>query len=101
MILYCVSVSVQADIAPEWRQWMQAAHIPDVMKTGCFSSHQLFRCLEPEDPGYLSYVIQYRCESMTAYQRYQAEFGPGIRQKHADRYAGKFKASRILLESAD
>jgi len=36
-VLYNVTVSLDPNIESDWLLWMQANHIPDVLKTQCFT----------------------------------------------------------------
>ncbi|MFM8837222.1 MAG: DUF4286 family protein, partial [Bacteroidota bacterium] len=48
MILYNVTVMVEADVASDWVEWMRMHHIPEVMNSGYFVSHRLCKLLQPE-----------------------------------------------------
>ena len=36
MIVYNVTVNIDADVQERWIEWMKEVHIPDVMATGLF-----------------------------------------------------------------
>lgn len=82
MIIYNVTVSVDADIADEWLDWMRTTHIPDVMATGLFLDHRLCRVLNVEDEG-RTFAIQYTLADMATYDRYAAEHAHACRTKRA------------------
>jgi Domain of unknown function (DUF4286) len=97
MILYSVTITIQAGIEAEWLDWMKKAHIPDVLRTGCFSECRIHKVLgsESDEPAY---VMQYHCRSEEEYHRYRDNFAPALQKEHTDRFAGKFRGSRQLLE---
>jgi hypothetical protein len=97
VLVYSVTVAVQRDAEEEWLEWMTSVHVPDVVRTGCFSRSRIFRVLgaEGDEP---TYVIQYYCDSMEEYRRYQENFAPALQKDHTDRFAGRFRASRQLVE---
>lgn len=97
MIIYSVTIIVQANIESEWLDWMNKIHVPDVLRTGCFMECRIYRFLDSEsdDP---SYVMQYQCRSVEEYHRYRDNFAPALQKEHSDRFAGKFRGSRQLLE---
>ena len=37
MIIYKVGNGIDAPIELEWFDWMRRVHVPDVVRTGCFS----------------------------------------------------------------
>ena len=97
MIVYNVTVSIDADAHEEWLQWMKTVHIPDVMSTGLFLDNRICRVLT-DDPAEFSYAIQYTCADMSTYEIYKALHAPAMQRKHTERYDGKFAAFRTLLE---
>lgn len=101
MILYNVTINIDKGVAEEWLQWMKYEHIPDVMATGLFVENKIFRLLEEEDNGGITYAIQYFAASMKDIQIYQINYAPELQAKHNERYADQFVAFRTLLESED
>jgi hypothetical protein len=99
MILYNVTVNVEAAICDEWVAWMREIHIPDVMKTGLFKEHKFLRLLnEEEENTGTTFAVQYFCETMQDYNKYQSEFAKNLQFEHSRRYKGKFVAFRTILE---
>jgi hypothetical protein len=97
MIIYSVTITIEAGIESEWIDWMNKVHVPDVLRTGCFTECRFHKVVGSEDVE-PSYVLQYRCPSLEEYHRYRDNFAPAIQKEHSDRYAGKFRGSRQLLE---
>ena len=97
MILYNVTVNIDADVHDEWLKWMREVHNPDVMKTGMIIENKICRILAEEQGG-LSYSIQYLCKDMPTFKKYEREFAPRLREEHTLKYVGKFGAFRTLLE---
>ena len=97
MIIYSVTINIQAGIEAEWVEWMKKVHVPDVLRTGCFSEGRIHKVLgsESDEPVY---VMQYYCRSVEEYHRYRDNFAPALQKDHTDRFAGKFRGSRQLLE---
>ena len=63
MILYNVTINIDATIQKEWLIWMKEIHIPKVMETGCFTENKVYRILAEEDGG-MAYSIQYFARMM-------------------------------------
>jgi hypothetical protein len=97
MIIYSVTVAIQGSIESEWVAWMTKVHVPDVLRTGCFSECRLNKVLGP-DGEEASYVMQYECHSIEEYHRYRDNFAPALQKEHTERFAGRFHGSRQLLE---
>ena len=98
MIVYNVTVNIEDDVHDEWLKWMKEKHIPDVMKTGCFMESRICKLIVNEENGTRSYSIQYTCNSMKEYDRYQKEHASCLQKEHSERYASKFVAFRTLME---
>ena len=97
MIIYNVTVNIDNSVHDEWLKWMKEKHIPDVLKTGCFTENKMLKLLVEEESG-TSYSIQYSCKTIDEFNRYQKEFAPKLQEEHRKRYADKFVAFRTLLE---
>src|SRR4051812_15957642 len=97
MIIYHVTISLETGIEAEWIEWMNRVHVPDVLRTGCFSSCQISQVIGPEGEG-PAYVLQYRCRSLEEYHRYRDNFAPALQKEHSGRYSGRFHGSRQILE---
>lgn len=100
MIIYSVTVHIQPQIESEWVGWMRDIHIPDVLRTGCFTTCHMHKLLDAaqEEPAY---VMQYDCRTLPDYHRYRDSFAPALQKDHGDRFAGKFRGARQLLEEID
>src|SRR5690242_9572377 len=55
VIIYNVEITIDPKIETEWLEWMQQVHVPDVFRTGCFVSCQIYKVLDAEgvEPIYL------------------------------------------------
>ena len=45
MIIYNVTVSIDASIHEDWLEWMKKVHIPEVMQTGYFLENKLCKLI--------------------------------------------------------
>ena len=97
MIIYSVTITIQAAIEPEWVEWMNRVHVPDVLRTGCFLECRFYKVLGSEGDE-VAYVLQYSCRSLEEYHRYRDSFAPALQKDHTDRFSGKFRGSRQVLE---
>ena len=59
MFIYNVTVNIADDVHEEWLSWMKEIHIPEVMKTGCFTDSGILKVLYVADEGH-TYSIQYK-----------------------------------------
>ena len=98
MILYNVTIKVDAAIATKWLAWLKAEHIPEMMHTGCFTKHNILRLLEVEDSDGPTFAIQYFLESKSLYTLYIEKFSNSMRQKSFELWSDKFLAFRSVME---
>jgi hypothetical protein len=97
MILYQVQIALDSPIETAWLTWMQEIHVPDVLRTGCFAACRIFR-LSDSDRTEPVYVMQYECDSLEDYRRYREQFAAALQKDHSDRFAGRFRGARQILE---
>jgi hypothetical protein len=90
---------MEQSMAPEWLQWMQHVHIPEVMATGCFLSYRILKVLtNANDDEGVNYSIQYDAATTADYERYREQFAPAMQQQTKARYGERVLAFRTLLE---
>lgn len=100
MYIYNVTVNIDDDVHDEWLNWMKQHHVPDVMKTGCFTENRIVKVLNVDDKGH-TYSFQYSFTQMQDIERYQKEFAPTLQADVKQKYADKFAAFRTLLQVID
>jgi hypothetical protein len=98
MLIYNITTMVEPDIAPLWLSWMQESHIPEVMASGCFDSYKLVRLLETDETQGLTYAVQYHAPDRASYDRYAADFAPGLQREIIRLWEGKSLSFPSLME---
>ncbi|MCW3122207.1 MAG: hypothetical protein JWQ38_1699 [Flavipsychrobacter sp.] len=98
MIIYNVTIKVEADAADSWVEWMKGEHMPEVLALGLFTDCRLSRLLEQDELEGITYAAQYFCDSMTEYNTYIDKHAEGMRDKSFKRFGGKFVAFRTVME---
>jgi hypothetical protein len=96
-IIYNVTVNVSENRVEEWLKWLREEHIPSLLGLGIFSGATLVRVLGFEQGG-KTYAIQYRAESMQAFERYEQEYAPALRTQMAELFGDDAQGFRTLLE---
>lgn len=98
MIIYSVTISIEAAVRVEWLDWMQQHHIPTVMSTGYFLENHIQELIDPEpQEGTYTFNIQYVCKSMTEYEAYMENEAKVLQEMHISRFHDKFVAFKTLL----
>lgn len=98
MIIYNVTIKVAHSIADDWLVWLKEEHIPDIIKTGCFTEARILQLLEVEEADGLTYAVQYYAESKALYNRYIKEYSAEMRKKGTEKWGDKFVAFRSVMQ---
>lgn len=98
MIIYNVTVNIDADVHDEWLKWMLEKHIPDVLSTGLFIDSRMSKMLIEEEGEGKTYSIQYTLESMNKMKEYEEKHAPALRDSFIKKYEGKFGIFRTMME---
>ena len=97
MIIYNVTLSLDASIEQEWLAWMKSKHIPDVMATDSFRECKLSRLLGDEQGG-KAYSVMYVAFSQDHLDRYHSMHAAALQEEHTLMFQGKFAAFRTELK---
>jgi hypothetical protein len=98
MIIYNLTIKVEQTIASAWLNWLLNEHIPEVIKTNCFTDYKVVRLLEVDDSEGPTYAIQYHAESKADYNRYIEQYADQMRQKSFDKWGDRFIAFRSVMQ---
>ena len=98
MYIYNVTTHVEPSIENEWLNWMEKHHLPEMMKTGQFTQARLFRVVNDQDHGGISYATQYYCADKKHYTTYINEYATALRQKAVYRFGAAILSFRTQLE---
>ena len=98
MIIYNVTTKVHQSLKDNWLHWLKDEHIPDIIKTGCFTHATILRLLEVDDSEGPTYAVQYFAKSKGLYNNYIDKHAPTMRQKSFDKWGDKFIAFRSVMQ---
>ncbi len=98
MIIYNVTITIQESIKEDWLCWLKEEHIPDIIKTGCFTHAVILQLMETDDTEGPTYAIQYFAESKGLYNNYIENHAVEMRQKGFDKWGDTFIAFRSVLQ---
>ena len=101
MFIYNVTIKVNDSIKVEWLEWLKKEHIPEIIKTNCFSKAIILRLMEIDDSEGPTYAIQYHTESKSAYNQYIDKHSAILRQKSLDKWGDQFIAFRSFMQIVD
>lgn len=99
MIIYNITLKVEADSAEDWVKWMKEEHMPELKATGLFTDYKLCRLLEQDELEGVTFVAQYFCNTMEDYNDYIDNHSQAMREKGFQRFGNKFVAFRTVMET--
>lgn len=98
MFIYNVTTKIEPTIHEAWVEWMKEIHIPEIMKSGCFTQFQFVRLLELDDIEGPTYAVQYRSESKAAYNHYLENYANKLRNDVYTKWGNKVISFRSLMQ---
>lgn len=98
MIIYNVTVKVEAEIAEPYLNWLKEDHIPKIMATGCFTEYRICRMLDLDEGDGPTLVVQYHAPARESYETYLRDHAPRLREEAFERWGNRFLAYRSLME---
>lgn len=101
MIIYNVTINIDADVHLDWLEWMKNEHIPAVMATNMFIENRFARVLSDEPSEGFTYSVQYLLNNIGDYEIYRTLYAPALQAETEKRYKDKFVAFRTLLKTVD
>ena len=98
MLVYNVTTKVENNIADAWLTWLKEEHIPDLIKTGCFTHAVVLYLTEADDSEGRTYSVQYHAANRELYNCYIEQHADTIRKKAMDKWGDKFISFRTVME---
>lgn len=99
-VLYVVLVQAEENIAAEWNEWHSAAHMPQVVGTGCFSGASKYRVVAGDPVPQPSFYTFYAADDLDDLARYfESDMVKALRRDADERYGNYLEYARLVLEA--
>ncbi|MFZ9982098.1 MAG: DUF4286 family protein [Cyclobacteriaceae bacterium] len=98
MLLYNITIAVDAPIEQEWKDWMKKEFIPECMKTGLFKDFRFYKVLTHDDPASASYCVQYFVETIEQFNQYLNVHAQALLEQQRLKFPDRHAAFQTLLE---
>lgn len=96
MIVYEVTVEVDAGIRDHYLHWLRA-HVREILALPGFTGAELFEVLEPAMDAACAFCVQYRLADAASLDAYLRDHAPRLRADGLARFGERMRASRRVL----
>lgn len=100
VLLYEVTVAVDADVADAYRAWLDD-HIPDVIDAGGFHDATVYAVADAPADGRRHLVVRYAVPDRATLDAYLAGPAACLRADAERHFGGRFAATRRVLVRQD
>jgi hypothetical protein len=98
MVIYNVTNKVDKSISAGWLHWLQQEHIPEMIKTGCFTHATILHLYEMDDSDGITYAVQYHTIKKDLYTRYIEKYAGIMQKKSKDKWGEKIISFRTVMQ---
>jgi len=98
MVVYEVSVDVDAAIGAEYLHWL-GGHVAEILALPGFTGADVFEVVEPRDDALLRVCMQYRLVDADALELYLREHAPRLRADGVARFGTRMRAQRRVMRA--
>jgi len=98
MIVFNTTMNVSHEKHDEFISWCTSELIPELMATGYFTSHTLYRLLNIDETDGPTYSMQFTCPSLEIYQEFQDNIDDDSRKKTEARWGNHVYYYRSIME---
>lgn len=98
MIVYNITMKVDASIETAFVEWLQDVHLPQVLATGCFTSSRLMRLLEVDDSEGPTFAVQFTAPTTWHYEKYLKVSDEIHRKTTQELWGNRYIAFRSVME---
>ena len=96
MVVYEVSVDVDAAIRDDYLGWL-AAHVDEILALPGFTGADVHEVIDPADESLLRVCMQYRLVDAAALEAYLRDHAPRLRADGLARFGERMRATRRVM----
>ena len=96
MVVYEVSVEVDAGIRADYLRWLEG-HVAEIVALPGFTGCDVFDVIDPADDATMRVCMQYRLVDEAALADYLREHAPRLRADGLARFGARMRAQRRVM----
>src|SRR6478672_9757940 len=100
MLVYTITINVEASHSAEWLVWMKENFLLPVMTTGLFERYNSFRVLHDHDDGD-TFTFQFFCDDVSKLHQFQEEHKGAILHTLMHAFPDKVVYFNTVLEELE
>ncbi len=100
MIIFNDTFIIEEEVEQRWLDYMKTNHIPAVMATGHFVSHQILNVIDSPNEG-VTYCVQYSAENLENFNKFYSTHFHGLMDNHNKAFEERFVLFNTLMKTVD
>jgi hypothetical protein len=99
MLIVNTTYHVSEDCQNDWIFWVKHEYIPEVTKTDMLVNPRFFRLLVEDEPGNVSYTLQFEVENLDTLENWFMRYGSEMQTTMSNRFQEKVMGFTTMMES--
>ena len=99
MLIVNTTYHVSEDCQKDWIFWVKNEYIPEVTKTNMLVNPRFFRLLVEDEPGTVSYALQFEVENLDTLENWFQRYGTEMQQTMSNRFQEKVMGFTTMMET--
>jgi antibiotic biosynthesis monooxygenase (ABM) superfamily enzyme len=97
MVVYEVSVDVDASIRADYLRWL-GGHVAEILALPGFTGADVFEVIDPAEGDGLRVCMRYRLTDADALAAYLRDHAPRLRAEGVERFGTRMRAQRRVMQ---
>ncbi len=101
MLIVNTTYHVSEDIQADWIFWVKNEYIPEVIKTNMMVQPRFFRLLIEDEPGNVSYALQFEVYDLDTLENWFNRYGTDMQVTMSNRFQEKVMGFTTMMETVE
>jgi hypothetical protein len=101
MLFVNTTYQISEPYETEWRNWVLEEYAPEVTQSGILNNPVLLRLLIENEPGAVSYALQFEVDDLDALEAWFEKYGKQLQQTLTNRFDDKVVGFTTLMEKIE
>jgi len=101
MLIVNTTYHVSEDSQKDWIKWVKAEYIPEVTKTNLMVRPRFFRLLVEDEPGTVSYALQFEVKDLDTLENWFQRYGTEMQATMSQQFQEKVMGFTTMMETVE